>query len=118
LRPNGVCIPASVFKDNVDDFVTYNIIVQHFLSQEATDDYLRQRRAAGTCRTSHLLNNMVVEVSSYTIERSTAAALAVSHAPLAVKISRSAIYVRLHVTEAMASRTSKRLTGLCSPGSE
>jgi len=59
LRPNGVCIPASVFEDNVDDFVAYNFIVQHCLSREATDDYLRQRRAAGTCGKSHLLNNMV-----------------------------------------------------------
>jgi len=59
LRRNGICIPASVVKDNVDDFVAYNFFVQHCLSPEATDDYLRQRRAAGTCRTSHLLNNMV-----------------------------------------------------------
>jgi len=39
----------------------YIFIVQHCLSPEAKDDYLRQRRAAGTCRTSHLLNIMVAE---------------------------------------------------------
>jgi len=58
-RPNGECIPAQVFQDNIDDFVAYNFIVQHCLSREATDDYLHQRRSAATCRTPHELNSMV-----------------------------------------------------------
>jgi len=58
-RPNGVCIPEQVFQDNIDDFVAYNFIVQHCLSREATDDYLRQRRSAATCRTPHELNSTV-----------------------------------------------------------
>jgi len=29
LRPNGVCIPAQDFQDNIDDFVAYNFVVQN-----------------------------------------------------------------------------------------
>ena len=58
-RPNGVCVPTQVFRDNVDDFVAYNLVVQHCLSREATDDYLRQRRFSGACRTLHALNSMI-----------------------------------------------------------
>ena len=59
LRPNGNCIPVKVFKDNIDDFVAYNFVVQHCLSREATEDYLRQRRSAGTCHTPYALNAIV-----------------------------------------------------------
>ena len=33
--------------------------IQHCLSREAIDDYLRQRRSSGSCRTPHTLNSMV-----------------------------------------------------------
>ena len=59
LRPNGICIPPQVFQDCIDDFVAYNFIVQHCLSRETAEDYLRQRRSFGKCRTAHLLNSMV-----------------------------------------------------------
>jgi len=62
LRPNSVWIPGSIFQDRADDFVAYNFIMQHCLSREAIGDHLRQRRAAGTCRTPHLLNSMVAEI--------------------------------------------------------
>jgi len=67
LRPNGVCIPVKVVKDNIDDFVAYNFVVQHCLSREATEDYLRQRRSAGTCHTPYALNAIVhLSVDLYT----------------------------------------------------
>jgi len=58
-RPIGECIPADVFQDSIDDFVAYNFLMQHCLSREAMDDYLRQRRSSGSCRTPHTLNSMV-----------------------------------------------------------
>jgi len=58
-RPNGVCVPTQVFRDNIDDFVAYNFFVQHCLSREATEDYLRQWRLPGTCRTPHAFNSMI-----------------------------------------------------------
>jgi len=59
LRPNGVCIPPQGFQDCIDDFVAYIFIVQHCLSQETAEEYLRQRRSSGTCQTTHLLISMV-----------------------------------------------------------
>lgn len=59
VRPNGVCIPSQVFEENIDDFVAYTFVVQHCRSREGTEDYLLQRRFAGTCRTPHALNSMV-----------------------------------------------------------
>ena len=53
LRPDGVCIPVSGFHDHVDEFVASNYFVQHYFFRKATDDFVRQRRAAGTCRTPH-----------------------------------------------------------------
>jgi len=58
-RPNGVCIPAQVFENHIDNFVAYKFIVQHFLSREATEDYLQQRLSAVACQTHHLLNATV-----------------------------------------------------------
>jgi len=58
-RLNGVYISPQVFQDCIDDFVAYNFIVKYCLSREIADDYLRQRRSFGTCRTPHLLNSMV-----------------------------------------------------------
>jgi len=39
--------------------VAYNFVIQHCLSREAIDDYLRQRRSSGSCRTPHTLNSVV-----------------------------------------------------------
>ena len=59
LRSNGVCIPPQVFQDCIDDFFAYNFVVQHCLSREAAEDYLRQRTSCGKCRNPYLLNSMV-----------------------------------------------------------
>lgn len=56
---NGVCIPVQVCKDNNDDFVAYNFMVQHALSRHAREDYLLQRRSKGKCRTPLALNSMI-----------------------------------------------------------
>lgn len=58
-RPNGVCIPPDICQDNIDDFVACNFVIQHCLSREATDDYLRQKRSTGTCLKPHTRNSMV-----------------------------------------------------------
>ena len=69
LLPIGVCIPAQVFEDNIDDFVAYNIAVQRCLTREETEYYLRQRPFSGTRRTPPLLNAMVdSSVDLYTKE--------------------------------------------------
>jgi len=118
LLHNGVCIYASVFEDNVDDCFANNFIVQQCLSRKATDDNLRPRRAAPTCRTPHILNNKVAaRVNLYDRKVDCYSAGCVAFTAGRQNLT-SAIYARLHVTEATASPTSKRLTGHCSPASE
>lgn len=62
LGPNGVRIPSQVFKENIFYFVAYTFVLQHCRSREGTEDYQRQRRFHGTCRTPHSLNAMVESI--------------------------------------------------------
>lgn len=116
VRPNGVCIPLQVFKENIDDLVAYNFVVQQCLTQEETDDYLLQRHTNGERQTPHALNSMIgSSVDLYTKKVDCCSAGCVAFTAERKSI-RSVMFARLPGTAPTTSRASRRPTGHAFPG--